>query len=76
MAWGIKNLLNKVPYKEGRSMRKELVSHFGKTTYYRIYRLERPLMPEEQKYIRQLFRERGINEEPEYERFTDGYRYQ
>lgn len=75
MAWGVKNLLNKVPYKDGVSMRKQLVNYFGKTVYYRIYRLERPLTPKEQEYIRELFRQHGIAQEPEYERITEEYYY-
>lgn len=76
MAWGIKNVLNKVPYKEGVSMRKQLISHFGKTGYYRIYRHERALLPKDQEYIRKMFMEKGITEEPNFERFTEEYYYE
>lgn len=73
LAWGIKHLLDGVPYKDGSSMRRKLISHFGKTTYYRIYRMERGLFPEDQDFIRQLFRGNGIAKEPEFEKYTDEY---
>ncbi len=75
MAWGIKHLLNNVPYKYGSSIRQQLISHFGKTAYYRIYREERVLLPEEQAYVRQLFRQYGIEEEPRFEKYSDEYYY-
>ena len=37
------------------------------------YRGERGLMPKDQAYIRQLFRNKGIKEEPTYQRYTEEY---
>ena len=59
VAWGLKQLLNRIPYE--------------KTGYYRFYRGERGLMPKDQAYIRQLFRNKGIKEEPTYQRYTEEY---
>lgn len=73
VAWGVKTLLDKVPYKDAMSIRGQLVSHFGKTGYYRFFRGERGLMPEEQAYVRQLFRKKGYTEEPPFERYTNEY---
>lgn len=50
-----------------------LVGHYGKTGYYRFYRGERGLMSKDQAYIRQLFRNKGIKEEPTYQRYTEEY---
>ena len=50
-------------------MRNQLVGHFGKTTYYRFYRQEQGLFPKAQAYIRQVFKQYGIAEEPKFERF-------
>lgn len=75
VAWGLKHLLDNVPYKDGNSIRCDLVSHFGKTNYYRYYRQERPLLPQDQEYIRQLFRNYGITTEPTFERCSDEYYY-
>ncbi|NDV60648.1 DUF6078 family protein [Bacteroides sp. 519] len=73
LAWGIRHLLDNVPYKDGSIMRKQLISYFGRNIYYRIYRSERGLLPEEQEYIRQLFHKNGIEKGPEFERYTDEY---
>ncbi len=48
-------------------MRNQLVGHFGKTTYYRFYRQEQGLFPKAQAYIRQVFKQYGIAEEPKFE---------
>ena len=50
-----------------------MVGHYGKTGYYRFYRGERGLMPKDQAYIRQLFHNKGIKEEPTYQRYTEEY---
>lgn len=73
VAWGLKQLLNRVPYQDAVSIRKELIWHYGKSGYYRFYRRERGLMPKDQTYIKQIFREKGIKEEPTYERYTEEY---
>lgn len=75
VAWGLKHLLDNVPYKDGDTIRHELVAHFGKTCYYRYYREERALLPEDQKYIQQLFRSHGITAAPQFERYSDEYYY-
>ena len=67
MAWGLKQLLNRIPYEDAVSIRIQLVGHYGKTGYYRFYRGERGLMPKDQAYIKQLFRNKGIKEEPTYQ---------
>lgn len=73
VAWGLKQLLNRIPYEDAVSIRIQLVGHYGKTGYYRFYRGERGLMPKDQAYIRQLFRNKGIKEEPTYQRYTEEY---
>lgn len=67
VAWGLKQLLNRIPYEDAVSIRIQMVGHYGKTGYYRFYRGERGLMPKDQAYIRQLFRNKGIKEEPTYQ---------
>ena len=73
VAWGLKRLLDRIPYEDAVSIRIQLVRHYGKTGYYRFYRGERGLMPKDQAYIRQLFRNKGIKEEPTYQRYTEEY---
>lgn len=73
MAWGLKQLLNRIPYEDAVSIRIQLVGHYGKTGYYRFYRGERGLMPKDQAYIKQLFRNKGIKEEPTLHFIGDNY---
>lgn len=56
-----------------QSVSEYIGGHYGKTGYYRFYRGERGLMPKDQAYIRQLFRNKGIKEEPTYQRYTEEY---
>ncbi|NDV66391.1 DUF6078 family protein [Bacteroides sp. 224] len=72
-AWGVKHLLDNVPYKDGSSIRQQLIDYFGRNMYYHIYRLERGILPEEQAYIQNVFRANGIAEEPQYEKYTEEY---
>lgn len=75
VAWGIRHLLDNVPHKCAAPMRNQLVGHFGKTTYYRFYRQEQGLFPKAQAYIRQVFKQYGIAEEPKFERYSEEYSY-
>lgn len=75
VAWGLSHLLDNVPYKDGNGLRQLLIAHFGKTNYYRCYRQERPLLPEDQAYIRNVFQQKGITEEPKFDRYSDEYFY-
>lgn len=73
VAWGLKRLLDRIPYEDAVSIRMQMTGHYGKSGYYRFYRGERGLMPEDQAYIKRLFRNKGIKEEPAYQRYTDEY---
>lgn len=75
VAWGLKTLLDKVPYKAAISIRSQLVAHFGKSAYYRYYRGERFLSSDEQAYIRRLFQQKGVTQEPIYDHYTDEYNW-
>ena len=75
VAWGIRHLLDNGPHKCAAPMRNQLVGHFGKTTYYRFYRQEQGLFPKAQAYIRQVFKQYGIAEEPKFERYSEEYSY-
>lgn len=47
-----------------------MISHFGRGMYYRFYRKERFFDPEQQEYVRRLFRQKGIKEEPVFESYS------
>ncbi len=73
LAWGLKRLLDRIPYEDAVSIRTQLIRQYGKTGYYRFYRGERGLMPKDQAYIKQLFQNKGIQEEPTYQKHTEEY---
>ncbi|WP_294630152.1 DUF6078 family protein [uncultured Bacteroides sp.] len=73
MAWGMKRMLDRIPYEDAVSIRAQMIRRYGKTGYYRLYRGERGLMPKDQEYIRQLFRNKGIKDEPVYQSYTEEY---
>lgn len=75
IAWGIKGLFDHLPHKEAVAMRRELIAHFNKTHYYRLQRKEYHLKPEEQEYIRQVFKKHGIETEPVFEYYTEDFRW-
>ncbi|WP_293739421.1 DUF6078 family protein [uncultured Parabacteroides sp.] len=75
IAWGITNLLEKVPYRTARHLRKIMIFHFTKTLYYRYYRKEYGILPEAQLYIRKLFRQHGVEEEPVFDSYTEEYEW-
>lgn len=76
VAWGIKYLLDNVPHQSAQAMKKRIIARFGRTKYYRFYRKEYYLTPEDQEYICRLFREKGIREAPVFEAYSEEYRWE
>lgn len=75
IAWGVKGLFDRIPHKEAVAMRKEIIAHFGKTHYYRLQRKEYSINPDEQEYLRRVFRKYRVEEEPAFEYCTDEYQW-
>lgn len=73
VAWGVKELFDKIPYEDAICIKKRLIGYFGKTKYYRFYREERYLSPKDVAYVRQEFRNKGIVEEPAFGHYTEEY---
>lgn len=73
IAWGITHLLDDVPHRIASQMRRMMISHFTKSLYYRYYRKERGVSPEDQLYIRTLFKQNGIQMEPVFDYYTEEY---
>ncbi len=67
MAWGWRRIYASLPCGVAKAVKADLLSRFGPTVYYRIGRGERLLTPEEQEFVRSLFRRYGQPGEPEYE---------
>ena len=73
MPWGVKNILNKVPYPIAKSIRHKIIAYYGRSSYYRVFRHERPVLPKEEAYITSIFQQNGIMEEPEFDKYTYEY---
>lgn len=72
-AKGIKRLYDKVPHKEAQTLKRQIMGYLGRTAYYRCYRGERLISPQEQEQIRQLFLQQNINEEPQFDTYIEYY---
>lgn len=72
-AKGIKKLFDKIPHKEALLLKQQILNYLGHNTYYRCYREERMLSPQEQEYIQQLFLQQNIKEPPQYEELVPYY---
>ena len=75
VAWGVRRLLDNVPHKDAEQLKSLMLSHFGRGMYYRFYRKEKYLSPEQQEYIRRIFRQKGITEEPAFDSYTEEYKW-
>lgn len=75
VAWGIKHLFDNILHKNVSTLKNQLISYFGRGKFYRFYREESYLTPEDQNYIRRLFRQNGIEEEPVFDSYSDEYRW-
>lgn len=75
IAWGVKHLFDNLPHKDVAEVKSQIINHFGKTTYYRLYRKERGMLPEDQKFIRTIFRRKGFMEEPNFDSYSDEYQW-
>lgn len=73
LAWGIRNMLADIPYAKALLIKRKMISYFGRTKFYRIYREEKPVSPKGQKAIKEIFINNNIEIEPHYDRFTEEY---
>ena len=74
-ASGIMHLLDKIPHSDAIVIKQQMLEHFGRNAYYRFRRKEQLITPSEQKYIRQLFRKKGITDEPIYDEYVERYEW-
>lgn len=74
-AVGFRGIFTDVKEKDHASMRAALANYLGGGgTYYRYYNGTKLLMPEQQEWIRQLFRHYGYEEEVKFDGFKAAYR--
>lgn len=74
-AWGIKNILENIPYQNAISIKRDLISHFGRAKYYRFYRKERAISPDEQNQIKRIFKQNGVEEDIQFESYTEEFEW-
>lgn len=75
VAWGISHLFDEVPHKNVPALKSQLIAHFGRGKYYRFYREEYFLTPEDQEYIRRLFQQYGLKEDVTFDSYSNEYRW-
>ena len=59
MAYGMKDSFHEIKADDIAELRNTLINHFGRTYYYRRRNGLRPITPEEQQYISNVFRRFG-----------------
>ena len=72
-ALGITHLLDKIPHSEAIVIKQQMIDHFQRSTYYRYWRKERLISPDEQEYIYQLFLKHGITNKPVFDEYVEQY---
>lgn len=75
-ARGIKHIYDNLPHQKAVEIKKNIINHFGKTLYYRIWREEYLITPAQQRYIQGVFRRKGIMEAPEYDAILNQYAWE
>ena len=61
MAYGMKDSFHEIKADHIASLRNQLISHFGRGSYYLRRNGLRPIIPEEQQYIASVFRNYGYD---------------
>ena len=74
-ACGITHLLDNIPHVEALEIKEALYKYFKRNMYYRIRSKERLIKPEEQEFIRQLFRNKEIQIEPVFDEYIEQYEW-
>lgn len=72
-ARGFSHLFDNIPHRAALAIKAQMLCYFGRTVYYRCYRKERLIKPEEQKHIQQMFRSQKLTEEPQFDEYVDYY---
>ena len=62
IAYGLSHIYDNVPYVKKEDIMHQIQGKLNRTTYYRIYRKERPLWPKDQQIIQKVFSNFGITE--------------
>lgn len=73
LAWGLKHLLDDLPYNTAVSVNRDVRRLWAHTSYQRMARYERPITPELQQKIVRILARKGITTPPRYDYITEEY---
>lgn len=73
MGVGIKNLYDKMPRGLGLRVKKRIHRYLGNGPYYRIRNGECVIKPKLETFIRKVFEEEGVGEEPVFDQYVERY---
>ena len=77
LAHGMKGLLVGIGYEQGIVLRNHLFKIFGsRSQYYRYYRGRWPISPRQQERVAALFRQLGLEREPKFDTYDNGYYFE
>lgn len=74
-ARGMTHLLDHIPHNDAVIIKRQMLNHFGKTLFYRFWRGEHLFSPSQQKYIQQLFLERGLTDPLLFDEYIEQYEW-
>lgn len=74
-ALGITHLFDALPYAKAKELRARMINHFGKSMFYRFLRKEKHINPEQQQWIKQLFKKHSIVDEMHYDEYKQQYNW-
>ena len=71
VAYGISHIYDNVPFAKKESLMHRIQGFFNKSTYYRIYRKERPMWPKDQEAIQRIFNNFGVTEPVVFDQYYE-----
>ncbi len=75
-AQGITHLFDKLPYDKYLKIKKMIINKLNHSEFYRIYRKEKMLTPDQQDFIKRIFEEEKIKEKPTFDEYIERYDWQ
>ena len=72
-ALGFIGMLEQMPYRQMQEAASRLLNHFGRRTYYRVRKGERPLSPNEQKSILKILEQCHVGDPGKFDAYFETY---
>lgn len=70
---GMSRMFADLPYEKANVIKQKMLAHFGKTYFYRLKRKERCFTPEDQMFVKRIFQNVGIEEQPKYDAYIERF---